>query len=129
MSEKIKVAIIGSGNIGTDLMIKVMRLSNVLEMAAFVGIDPESDGLKRAERLGVPVTADGIDGLVALPNLPRLVRTRSTTTFYRRMASASSISPLLPSDPIQFPRSMAKRTSMRPMSTWSRVVAKQQFRW
>jgi len=64
---KTKVAIIGSGNIGTDLMIKVMRLSDVLEMGAFVGIDPESDGLKRAERLGVPITAGGIDGLVAMP--------------------------------------------------------------
>lgn len=72
MSEKIKVAIIGSGNIGTDLMIKVMRLSNVLEMAAFVGIDSESDGLKRAERLGVPVTAGGIDGLVTMPNFKNI---------------------------------------------------------
>jgi len=67
ITSKTKVAIIGSGNIGTDLMIKVMRLSNVLEMGAFVGIDPESDGLKRAERLGVPISAGGIDGLVALP--------------------------------------------------------------
>ena len=67
MTAKTKVAIIGSGNIGTDLMIKVMRLSDVLEMGAFVGIDPESDGLKRAERLGVPITAGGIDGLVAMP--------------------------------------------------------------
>ena len=65
---KTKVAIIGSGNIGTDLMIKVMRLSKTLEMGAFVGIDPESDGLKRAERLGVAITAGGIDGLVALPS-------------------------------------------------------------
>ena len=64
---KTKVAIIGSGNIGTDLMMKVMRLSDVLEMGAFVGIDPESDGLKRAGRLGVPITADGLDGLVAMP--------------------------------------------------------------
>ncbi len=64
---KTKVAIIGSGNIGTDLMIKVMRLSSVLEMGAFVGIDPESDGLKRAQRMGVPITAGGIDGLVAMP--------------------------------------------------------------
>src|SRR3546814_15291792 len=64
---KIKVAIIGSGNIGTDLMIKVMRLSETLEMGAFVGIDPESDGLKRAERLGVPITAGGLDGLIGLP--------------------------------------------------------------
>jgi acetaldehyde dehydrogenase len=62
-----RVAIIGSGNIGTDLMIKVMRLSEVLEMGALVGIDPESDGLKRAERLGVPVTAGGIEGLMAMP--------------------------------------------------------------
>ncbi|WP_176594608.1 acetaldehyde dehydrogenase (acetylating) [Sphingobium sp. EM0848] len=64
---KTKAAIIGSGNIGTDLMIKIMRLSDTLEMGAFVGIDPESDGLKRAARLGVPITADGIDGLVAMP--------------------------------------------------------------
>ncbi|WP_168452208.1 acetaldehyde dehydrogenase (acetylating) [Sphingopyxis microcysteis] len=64
---KAKVAIIGSGNIGTDLMIKIMRLSDVLEMGVFVGIDPESDGLKRAEGLGVPITADGLDGLVAMP--------------------------------------------------------------
>lgn len=62
-----KVAIIGSGNIGTDLMIKVMRLSKVLEMGAFVGIDPESDGLKRAARLGIPITPEGIDGLIAMP--------------------------------------------------------------
>ena len=64
---KTKVAIIGSGNIGTDLMIKIMRLSEVLEMGAFVGIDPESDGLKRAARLGVPITAEGLDGLIAMP--------------------------------------------------------------
>ncbi|MCB2060205.1 MAG: acetaldehyde dehydrogenase (acetylating) [Novosphingobium sp.] len=64
---KTRIAIIGSGNIGTDLMIKVMRLSQVLEMGAFVGIDPESDGLKRAARMGVPITAEGIDGLVKMP--------------------------------------------------------------
>ncbi|HJT39007.1 MAG TPA: acetaldehyde dehydrogenase (acetylating) [Sphingobium sp.] len=64
---KVKAAIIGSGNIGTDLMIKIMRHSDVLEMGAFVGIDPESDGLKRAERLGIATTAEGIDGLVNLP--------------------------------------------------------------
>jgi acetaldehyde dehydrogenase len=62
-----KVAIIGSGNIGTDLMIKVLRTSRTLEMGAFVGIDPASDGLARARRLGVPMTAGGIDGLVGMP--------------------------------------------------------------
>lgn len=64
---KTKVAIIGSGNIGTDLMIKIMRLSKTLEMGAFVGIDPESDGLKRAERMGIPITAEGVDGLIRMP--------------------------------------------------------------
>ena len=67
MSGKTKVAIIGSGNIGTDLMIKIMRLSDVLEMGALVGIDPESDGLKRASRMGIATTAEGLDGLVAMP--------------------------------------------------------------
>ncbi len=62
------VAIIGSGNIGTDLMIKILRGSGRLTMGAMVGIDPESDGLQRAERMGVPITSDGIDGLLALPN-------------------------------------------------------------
>jgi acetaldehyde dehydrogenase len=63
----VKVAIIGTGNIGTDLMVKVVRTSAHLEMAAFVGIDPDSDGLSRGRRLGVPVTADGIEGLVEMP--------------------------------------------------------------
>lgn len=63
---KIKTAIIGSGNIGTDLMIKIIRTSTTLEIAAMVGIDPESDGLKRAERMGVATTAEGIDGLVTM---------------------------------------------------------------
>ena len=67
-----KVAIIGSGNIGTDLMIKIMRTSDVLEMGAFAGIDPASDGLKRAARLGVPVTHGGIEGLAALPVWPQI---------------------------------------------------------
>lgn len=61
---KTKVAIIGSGNIGTDLMFKVMRLSDVLEMGVMVGIDPESDGLARAARLGVETTDEGVDGLI-----------------------------------------------------------------
>jgi acetaldehyde dehydrogenase len=62
----VKVAIIGSGNIGTDLMIKVLRISDCLQVGAMVGIDPESDGLRRARRLGVPTTADGVRGLVTM---------------------------------------------------------------
>ncbi len=64
---KRKVAIIGSGNIGTDLMIKIMRNSELLEMGILVGIDPASDGLARAERMGVATTAKGMDGLIELP--------------------------------------------------------------
>ncbi|GAB2485958.1 acetaldehyde dehydrogenase [Comamonas humi] len=67
---RIPVAIIGSGNIGTDLMIKVMRHSQHLRMAAMVGIDPASDGLARATRLGVATMAEGIEGLVNLPCFP-----------------------------------------------------------
>ncbi|GAB3146617.1 acetaldehyde dehydrogenase [Amycolatopsis stemonae] len=61
-----KVAIIGSGNIGTDLLIKVLRLSEHLEIAAMAGIDPDSDGLARARRLKVATTHEGVDGLVRL---------------------------------------------------------------
>jgi acetaldehyde dehydrogenase len=67
MPGKLKIAIIGSGNIGTDLMIKIVRLSEILEVAALVGIDAGSDGLRRAAEMGVPVTAGGIEGLVAMP--------------------------------------------------------------
>ncbi len=72
MSQHVKVAIIGSGNIGTDLMIKIMRGSTVLEIAALVGIDAKSEGLQRAARLGVATTAEGIDGLQALPVWPQI---------------------------------------------------------
>jgi acetaldehyde dehydrogenase len=66
-TRKLKVAIIGSGNIGTDLMIKVQRNSKYLEMGAMVGIDSESEGLARAKRLGIATTHEGIDGLIKLP--------------------------------------------------------------
>jgi acetaldehyde dehydrogenase len=63
---KLKVAIIGSGNIGTDLMIKILRNARHLEMAVMVGIDPASDGLARAERMGVATTHEGVEGLTRL---------------------------------------------------------------
>ncbi len=63
MSKKIKCALIGPGNIGTDLLAKLQR-SPVLEPVWMVGIDPESDGLKRAREMGIKTTAAGVDGLV-----------------------------------------------------------------
>ena len=63
VTKKIKCALIGPGNIGTDLLAKLQR-SPVLEPVWMVGIDPESDGLKRAKEMGLKTTADGVDGLL-----------------------------------------------------------------
>ncbi len=67
---KIKSAIIGSGNIGTDLMIKILRNSPLLEIVAMAGVDPASDGLARASRLNIPTTHEGIEGLVRMREFP-----------------------------------------------------------
>lgn len=91
---KTKVAIIGSGNIGTDLMIKVLRTSEVLEMGAMVGIDPESDGLARAARLKVPTTAEGVEGLVNLPNFDEIEIVFDATSAKAHIANNERLAPL-----------------------------------
>ena len=62
-TKKIQCALIGPGNIGTDLLAKLQR-SKVLEPVWMVGIDPNSDGLKRAREMGIKTTAEGVDGLI-----------------------------------------------------------------
>lgn len=64
MSGKLKAAIIGPGNIGTDLLMKAMR-SDWIEPVWMVGVDPTSEGLKRAKEFGMKTTADGVDGMLA----------------------------------------------------------------
>jgi len=71
-TQRVDVAIIGSGNIGTDLMIKVLRNSRHLNMGAMVGIDPSSDGLARAARMGVTTTHEGVQGLTRLPGFGKI---------------------------------------------------------
>jgi acetaldehyde dehydrogenase len=88
---KTPVAVIGSGNIGTDLMIKVIRLSQVLEMAAMAGIDPHSDGLARAARLGVPTTAAGVQGLIALPGFADVGIVFDATSANAHKANAAAL--------------------------------------
>ncbi|MFI9827245.1 acetaldehyde dehydrogenase (acetylating) [Streptomyces sp. NPDC051913] len=88
-----KVAIIGSGNIGTDLMIKVLRLSDTLEVGAMVGIDPASDGLARARRLGVPVTAEGVEGLVRMDGFEGIRIVFDATSAKAHVANAAALAP------------------------------------
>ena len=90
---KTKVAIIGSGNIGTDLMIKVLRNAQHLEMAAMVGIDPESDGLARAARMGVQTTHEGVDGVMSLPDFDEIEIIFDATSAKAHEANAAKLEP------------------------------------
>ncbi|MDW5594048.1 acetaldehyde dehydrogenase (acetylating) [Conexibacter stalactiti] len=72
MSARVPCAVLGSGNIGTDLLVKLGR-SELLEPAAMVGIDPASDGLARARAAGIETSADGIDFILANPDKAQIV--------------------------------------------------------
>jgi acetaldehyde dehydrogenase (acetylating) len=74
------VAIIGSGKIGTDLMIKILDSDGLLSMAAMIGMDPACDGLARAECLGVPTSSQGIEGLLATPRFDDIQLVFDTTS-------------------------------------------------
>ena len=86
-------AVIGSGNIGTDLMIKLLRGTGPLAMRAMAGIDPASDGLARAARLGVATTAGGVDGLIALPCFGEVGVVFDATSASAHVANAKALAP------------------------------------
>lgn len=70
--QKVKVAILGSGNIGTDLMLKLQR-SEILELTTVIGIDPQSDGLQKARELGYETIDNGIKGFLEKPHLAEIL--------------------------------------------------------
>lgn len=78
----LKVAIIGSGNIGTDLMVKMVNYPRNLKLAALAGIDPHSDGLAKARDLGVATTHEGLEGLRRMSDYNEIVIVFDATSAY-----------------------------------------------
>ena len=90
---KATVAVIGSGNIGTDLMMKVIKVSETLEMGALVGIDPASDGLARAAALGVPTVSTGVQGLLAFDGFDEIDIVLDATSAKAHVDNAAQLAP------------------------------------
>jgi len=93
MSTQTGVAIVGSGNIGTDLLIKIKRESPQLRVVAMVGIDPASDGLARAGRMGVATTSDGVAGLIGMPEFAEVDIVLDATSAGAHVANAALLEP------------------------------------
>src|SRR5450756_1084419 len=93
MTDRVGVAIVGSGNIGTDLMFKIQRGSKNLRVVAMVGIEPASDGLARAQRLGVATTSDGVKGLIAMPEFGEVEIVMDATSASAHVANARLLEP------------------------------------
>jgi acetaldehyde dehydrogenase len=93
MNEKTGVAIVGSGNIGTDLMFKILRGSQELRVVAMVGIDSASDGLARARRLGIATTSEGVAGLIEMPEFEDVEIVLDATSAGAHIANAALLEP------------------------------------
>jgi acetaldehyde dehydrogenase len=90
---KSKVAVIGSGNIGTDLVIKLQRVARNVEIAVLVGIDPESDGLARARRMGIDTVDSGVQGLIDHPDFTDIDIIFDSTSAKAHVANEEALRP------------------------------------
>ncbi|HEY9314063.1 acetaldehyde dehydrogenase (acetylating) [Williamsia sp.] len=90
---KIKAAIIGSGNIGTDLVIKLKRVAKNVEIAVLVGIDPNSDGLARAKRMGISTVDCGVQGLIDHPDFADIGIIFDSTSAKAHVANEEALRP------------------------------------
>ncbi|MFI7005527.1 acetaldehyde dehydrogenase (acetylating) [Streptomyces sp. NPDC050145] len=88
-----KAAVIGSGNIGTDLLIKIIRGAGAVSAAAMIGIDPDSEGLARARRLSVPTSADGVQGLIAMDGFADVDVVFDATSAAAHHSNAAALAP------------------------------------
>lgn len=88
---RVKVVVIGSGNIGTDLMLKLLKRPGAMELAAVVGIDPASEGLALARAHGVATTHEGVEGLQRLPCYGEVAIAFDATSAYAHAAHDAAL--------------------------------------